>query len=763
MRHLLFFIKKERIPKETPLCTHETVALNPPIVSNRIKHLPLTHTGQHSVVYDPPQPTVSASTVGSRAIASARPSASSVEGKFHGHAIPRKTSIYDGFNHDSGSEERVARRPEVVTTRLGGVCVFRILPILPRPCASPYLRILFYQNCCTLSSPKRIPSKDSTKNTNHNACVSVCVSVYLCVLWIVNSFFGFLGFSTVSGSTTTTTMPTSPLKMKKAISDEYNLDRTNSFLDSAKPQNQLLLRCAMMPCDVDDDESKTSVGEGSLEYAYDHWEIIPVLHTFYNKALRENDDGSVNLVGTMWTTVMFDQRGLEESKRRNAANAVNRSTFPAGTGAQSSAQTKHRDKFAEAWGFHGEFPIRINDRLARSPHQSHGSSGLNTHAITLDQWDPNYLSQDGQMFTYHCNIPMKKSYVYDMPPYQIVRFTVGVELGTITFQDTHPNGEKGNYTCRPDLMVNEKLNNFVFTKSQPSSKSNGKGEDMNAMNDMDSYFLVTPVPHVQLKYNKYRGCTQSYEIEYYCTGSFRHKFVATLFPLIYVATLTTISVFNPDDEWGGPNLENSIGLALTVVFILPELRPAGGDHDFSANDVSIMLLFLGHIMAGIAHPNLDDPANPGFIASGFNSTFAPETYGWIGMAGIVCVWIATLIIPLYNGLRYFWILHKIKAVKLPKDVKEAAKVANKEWVGPHRDTPKAHTGSVQEPSVHPDRPFSQSSLASGQQGGQFSSSVQSHMHANAYLKMCIHVSKLPARIIAPWYTLCAATKSSARP
>jgi len=37
-----------------------------------------------------------------------------------------------------------------------------------------------------------------------------------------------------------------------------------------------------------------------------------------------------------------------------------------------------------------------------------------------------------------------------------------------------------------------------------------------------------------------------------------------------------LNVFNPEDN-GGPNLENAIGIALTVVFILPELRPTGVD------------------------------------------------------------------------------------------------------------------------------------------------------------------------------------------
>ena len=50
------------------------------------------------------------------------------------------------------------------------------------------------------------------------------------------------------------------------------------------------------------------------------------------------------------------------------------------------------------------------------------------------------------------------------------------------------------------------------------------------------------------------------------------QLISTFLPLLLVAVLATLNVLNAGDGDGGPDLENSIAISLTVVFVLPGLR-----------------------------------------------------------------------------------------------------------------------------------------------------------------------------------------------
>ena len=245
----------------------------------------------------------------------------------------------------------------------------------------------------------------------------------------------------------------------------------------------------------------------------------------------------------------------------------------------------------------------------------------------------------GDKYTYNTKLPMKKKLLFSLPPFEIIECSTLIEMSSTTTHDP----AKGVCQVRPNILASTKdERELVIVR------------DAAELNACESYQMVTDSPHVKMEYEGGKKYCPKYTITYYLERPAPFKITTTILPLIFVALLSTLNVFNPEDE-GGPNLENAIGIALTVVFVLPELRPTGVDQqprigwlgNATTNDVLIGLLFLGQIFSVIRIP--DATAKTGASISK------------LGYAGVFFQWFAVFIIPLYNFYKYWKIKSKLKS------------------------------------------------------------------------------------------------------
>jgi hypothetical protein len=136
--------------------------------------------------------------------------------------------------------------------------------------------------------------------------------------------------------------------------------------------------------------------------------------------------------------------------------------------------------------------------------------------------------------------------------------------------------------------------------------------------------------------------------------------------MFFVAVLTTLNVVNQDEA--GPALDNSIALALTIVFILPKLAAEGGADEYHKNNrtwgyntLAILFIFFGQILACIQHPKME-PNKPcvgypyNHIIGALDGSLTPSDgiangtafkcgeklnlSQYIGVVGYVFVWLA---------------------------------------------------------------------------------------------------------------------------
>ena len=267
---------------------------------------------------------------------------------------------------------------------------------------------------------------------------------------------------------------------------------------------------------------------------------------------------------------------------------------------------------------------------------------------------------------------MAKEEIFTVPPYQIVKATALIELTTSSKETkntaTDPQGGVTTTTTtnvRPDLYINPEDERELFIIRNPDD-----------LNNTSSYNMVTQAASLTVTYenNEGKGKTYcpKYEVAFYMTLPATYKFISTFMPLVFVALLAILNVMNGEGE--GPDVENSIALCLTVVFILPQLSPPGrGDltkgvmsYLFS-NNTSIFLLIVGLGCTSMAHPRffdtyraLNSTGADAYIA--FFDTDGNGAYGYgelFGLIGIISL-ATSLLIPLVNYFRYLSVLHRIQ-------------------------------------------------------------------------------------------------------
>lgn len=137
------------------------------------------------------------------------------------------------------------------------------------------------------------------------------------------------------------------------------------------------------------------------------------------------------------------------------------------------------------------------------------------------------------------------------------------------------------------------------------------------------------------------------------------------------------------DEVTGPDLENTIAIALTAVFILPALV-SGEDDKVHVGWMSLLktgpvyLLFLGLMLAAVCH----NPESRIFL--GWNMTAWNDAgivadvekdvdvqFGWqqnLNIVGVVLVWLSAVAVAA-NVRRYHKLVQKLKSESSAKDIR----------------------------------------------------------------------------------------------
>jgi len=381
---------------------------------------------------------------------------------------------------------------------------------------------------------------------------------------------------------------------------------------------------------------KTSKKEGtdmslyrSAEEAKADQKVLPVFHKFMAKFLEEDTDGNINMLGTIIQ--------------------------------QASGISMDNDDATDDFKFN---KFRVND------------VGADGTVIELRREVP--VPHFGTRATYNANIPMQKTSVFTVPPYEIFKATGLIELQTSsrTYPDLTAKSTKTKKTCevRPDIFINWKDERELFVTRKVAE-----------INKTDSYEMICSAPRLKVMYDKKKKYCPKYEVTWYMEKPPGSQIVTTFAPLLFTALLACLNVVNA--EGAGPALDNSISLCLTIVFVLPNLRVDGRGHSrkapvdwpqwflyvfqeyFLSNNAIVFFFFLGLAFTSIAHPNFFDSAdafveeNPSaapYVAltgwykknnvTGYTQDFGfAERFGVLGMF----FFLVAHIIPVINYIRYY--------------------------------------------------------------------------------------------------------------
>lgn len=280
---------------------------------------------------------------------------------------------------------------------------------------------------------------------------------------------------------------------------------------------------------------------------------------------------------------------------------------------------------------------------------------------------------------YSCILPLKLKAVFTPFPFQVFRASVQIEMASTTVTPkTRDHENQQQYRLNPTLLFHKKEErNTVFVRDA------GKG----TLNGTSKYELVTEAPSVTVHYEgdtKGERCVcQKYDVCFYMMEPYIFKLISTMMPVTLVVVLATYNVLAEDAD-----LENSIAIALTIVFLLPNLKPTpmtGAEKSkFTRNEMMILCIFFGLIFT--SYPSVmrefwisDDVGDPpeadqGEITEKNNGTLqfdlltnvlgrpeysaknAQDIIGTVGLGFLL----VSLLIPVYSFYQYKRFIWKIR-------------------------------------------------------------------------------------------------------
>eukprot|EP00039_Didymoeca_costata_P006015 m.86775 g.86775 ORF g.86775 m.86775 type:complete len:486 (+) comp13071_c0_seq4:135-1592(+) len=241
-----------------------------------------------------------------------------------------------------------------------------------------------------------------------------------------------------------------------------------------------------------------------------------------------------------------------------------------------------------------------------------------------------YIPELGTRTVFNVTIPTVRVPIFQDFPYNVYEVRAIIELSTSSVKE---------YQLRPNILLNTHDERCLV-----------EIRDMSELGcRLWNSSIITPAPRVKVIYEKKKRYSPKYVVSFFLEEPSTANMIRTIFPIVLIAILSTLNY------QAGGNLENSISISFTLVFLLPQMQPtiramnifypADGtiykSYDFfryiSANDILIMTLFTGLVLASL---NVQLPF-----------TFLGPVQD-TSLIGVIMLWMS-LLIPIRNFFKYW--------------------------------------------------------------------------------------------------------------
>ena len=237
---------------------------------------------------------------------------------------------------------------------------------------------------------------------------------------------------------------------------------------------------------------------------------------------------------------------------------------------------------------------------------------------------------------YNVAIPLDKDVIFGLTPFEVSKAAFLFEIQSEEI-DYYEGGQVCTADVRPNILINrvDERELVVIRRAEEMDKS-------------DTYAFASLAPKLTMVYDKKKEHCPKFGMTLYIEKPVVSAFDPnTLMPIVLVAVLGTLNTFIAEE--GGPDLENSIAIALTAVFVLPALATGEAVKGQSGWWMTgpIYSLFIGIILASLC--NIDGAADAVDLAeAGTNTSFA--TFGpqeIVNWTGVGFMWFSPVILLLY--------------------------------------------------------------------------------------------------------------------
>jgi len=356
--------------------------------------------------------------------------------------------------------------------------------------------------------------------------------------------------------------------------------------------------------------------------------IIDVQHFILFKRVAETVDKELSLVATFIQRVWHD---IDEE-----LNSID-------TGSILEESDIKKLEILEKKAF---FDYRINDIGADD-----NNGWIKTRRVEMNAGE--------RKKTMEANLPLRIEDYYECFPFKIVTASVTVELSSSCKFDQrrrpnlllHRDRKSENVSIQEILPFDIKLKEKEIKASKDAIEALVKKK----LDDSISYDFVTPFPEVSYLYDIDKNYCPKLKVTFYMVESGMSKFVNTVSPMLLIAILNTIQVFDTlEGEIETVNfLGNAASFALTAVFVLPSIiSESKGSVVLNKNNIYIMLIFIGLALSSLPDRLL--------------GTNIPA------FCGMAILWLS-FVFPIWGFFEYFTRIHKIKK-RSPKKVDRLVKL-----------------------------------------------------------------------------------------
>mmetsp|Transcript_20551 Transcript_20551/g.41141 ORF Transcript_20551/g.41141 Transcript_20551/m.41141 type:complete len:405 (+) Transcript_20551:306-1520(+) len=263
------------------------------------------------------------------------------------------------------------------------------------------------------------------------------------------------------------------------------------------------------------------------------------------------------------------------------------------------------------------FPYRINEEVA-----DNDSGFLKVRSV-----------EENKSITctsFAVRAPLEIDSVFDEFPFQIIKASITIELGTISDKENKKR-------LRPNLHLNLQHKSSNVAIQPPDEENTTKNID-DKMDQTYDYNFVTPYPEVRYVMKVDKDDYSKYVISFYLVDSGFNKLIAIVFPMLLIFVMTLFNVSLNEKTDAQDFLANSATFALAVVFLLENVvTKSRKDKFLTKNSWYILMVFISLMLCSV-------PAGEPSI---FKMTHNP-LWGQVGVIIFGC----SFLIPIYNMIKF---------------------------------------------------------------------------------------------------------------